>query len=120
MIYGFPLEYGESVVWKHTITKGIFRKTKVESWIITNQRIIIFNEIGGYVMEELPLSAITDVQVVNQSHQSNSSFMGSSTGSYRTSRFAYGQSRSTSVTKGFNRTAVAVVVVKVYHISYPI
>lgn len=91
------LRQGEQLVWKKEFSKGFWHRTVVKTWAITNQRILIWNNAVGYIAEELPLEFLSDVQVINQSHVSNSSFNMMSTGGgtkYSPSRYSYGQSHS--------------------------
>jgi hypothetical protein len=89
------LKDGEVCVWTKSVYQGFWRKTMIKTWVITNQRILLWSNIGCYVMEELALENITDVLVVNQQHQSNTNFNMYSTG-MKHSRYMSGSSRSMS------------------------
>jgi hypothetical protein len=70
----FYLRQGEQLVWKKEFSKGFWHRTVVKTWAITNQRILIWNNAVGFIAEKLPLESLSDVQIINQSHVSNSSF----------------------------------------------
>jgi hypothetical protein len=93
------LRSDEHIIWTKSVYQGFWHKKMVKTWVITNERILLWSNIGCYIMEELALENITDVLVVNQQHQSNSSFNVYSSG-MKHSRYMSGSSRSMSQAVG--------------------
>ncbi|MDQ6864168.1 MAG: hypothetical protein M3044_10120 [Thermoproteota archaeon] len=74
----------EQVIWCLNFTKGIFHKKIVDSWIITNYRVLVNNS-------EIWLKDIDDIIVTNQRRVSNRLYSG---------RYGVGVSNSTSISIG--------------------
>ena len=89
------LRAGEFVYWMSPSYKGIWHRKLVKTWLVTNERILLYSNELGYVMEELALENINDIVLVNQRRSSNASFSVYGTGG-RGSRYMTGNSKAVS------------------------